>query len=139
MTKDNTIYVKHILEEITDIENFIKNSTEKNFTANPMMQKAVIRSIEIIGEAARNISPSFQNKHPQIPWRKITGMRNKLIHDYFEIDLALVWQVANKNLPFLKKQFLKLLKNKHDLTDAKETDKAKKEPTIKLDTYLKNR
>jgi len=110
MTIDNTVYIKHILEEITDIQKFIKNSTEKDFTVNPMMQKAVIRSIEIIGEAAKNITQSFQKHHPQIPWRKITGMRNKLIHDYFEIDLALVWQVATKDLKPLKKQFQSHLK-----------------------------
>lgn len=109
MTKDNTIYIKHILDEITDIQNFIKNSTEENFATNTMMQKAIIRSIEVIGEAANNVASSFQKQHPQIPWRKITGMRNKLIHDYFEIDLALVWQVTTRDLKPLKKQLLKLL------------------------------
>ena len=105
MTKDNTIYIRHILDEITDIQKFIKNSNEEDFATNTMMQKAVIRSVEIIGEAANNITPSF---HPQIPWRKITGMRNKLIHDYFEIDLALVWQVATKDLKQLKIQLQNL-------------------------------
>jgi len=108
MTKDNTIYIRHILDEITDIQKFIKNSNEEDFATNTMMQKAVIRSVEIIGEAANNITPSFQKRHPQIPWRKITGMRNKLIHDYFEIDLALVWQVATKDLKQLKIQLQNL-------------------------------
>lgn len=69
-----------------------------------------MREIEIIGEASKNFSPEFKEKTYEIPWRDIVGMRNKLIHDYFDVDIEAVWKTVLEDLPFLKKEFLKMKK-----------------------------
>ncbi|HLI33080.1 MAG TPA: DUF86 domain-containing protein [Solirubrobacteraceae bacterium] len=69
------------------------------FFADPMMQDAVVRNLEIVGEAAKRVSPSLQAQAPNVPWREMAGMREKLVHDYFGVDLALVWNVVEGELP----------------------------------------
>jgi uncharacterized protein with HEPN domain len=77
---------------------------------NKLIQNAVIRSIEVIGEAVKNLPSGFRNKHPKIPWNKIAGMRDKIIHYYFGVDLETIWKVVNGEIPLLKKQIFKILK-----------------------------
>ena len=78
MKKESLIFIEHILESISDIESFVKGITKKSFLKNKEKQNAVIRSIEIIGEAVKNLPNSFKNEHPEIPWIKIAGMRDKI-------------------------------------------------------------
>jgi uncharacterized protein with HEPN domain len=106
--KDFLIYLKHILESIELIEDYVKDTTEKKFLSNPQQQDAVIRRIEIIGEAIKNIPTEFKGKHPDIPWRAISGMRDILIHEYFGIDLKLTWRVVKLRLPELKEKILEI-------------------------------
>lgn len=107
--KDPKIFLKHILESIEQIEGNIKNLSEDKFFDSIPTQDAVVRRLEIIGEAVKNLPSSFRNKHSKIPWKKIAGLRDVLIHEYFGVDVDLVWKIANKDIPKLKKQIAELL------------------------------
>ncbi|MHC4424611.1 MAG: HepT-like ribonuclease domain-containing protein [Planctomycetota bacterium] len=104
MKVDRT-YLLHILEAIEKIKGYIATVDFDGFSDNDMMIDAVVRELEIIGEAARNLSGSFQDKHFEIPWYKIKAMRNVLIHEYFGVNLKVVWDTCNNDLPSLR-QFI---------------------------------
>ena len=109
MKKDPTIFIHHILESIELIEIYSKNTTQVQFLKKPSMQDAIIRRLEIIGEAVKNLPESFRTKHSEIPWKKISGMRDVLIHQYFDVDLTLTWKVVKHELPKIKKKIIELL------------------------------
>jgi len=109
MKKDPKIFLEHILESIGEIEKYTKNISKKRFFDSVMIQDAVVRRLEIIGEAVKNLPTSFKNRYPKIPWKKIAGTRDILIHEYFGVNVDLVWKIVNKNIPQLKKQISKLL------------------------------
>lgn len=109
---EDEVYLKHILEAISTIETYIQNLSFEDFSSDKKTIDAVVRELGIIGEAANNISNSFQKKYPQIPWSKIISMRNFIIHEYFGLDKSTVWRTCQKNLPELKKQILALLEKK---------------------------
>ena len=102
--QDVSDYLNDILQAIVAISNFTKNITYEDFEKDLKTQYAVIKAIEIIGEAARSIPYDFKRNHPKIPWKNIVGMRDKLVHDYMGIDLPTVWDTAAKNIPKLKDQ-----------------------------------
>ena len=109
MKRDDTVYLRHILDAIESIEDYTRGMSENEFLSNSMAHDAVVRQIEIIGEAARNVSYEFQTKHSNLPWGKMTGIRNKIIHEYFNINYAIVWDTVNDDLPILKKSIKKIL------------------------------
>lgn len=96
------IYIDHILEAISLIERFVSEKTLQEFQADPLLYSAVTRQIEIIGEAAKRLSEECKNELGQLPWRRITGMRDFLIHDYIDIDLEIVWKAATEDILPLK-------------------------------------
>lgn len=105
MNKIPTPYLEDILESIFRIEKYIgeiKNN-RKDFEEDLEKQDAVIRRIEIIGEATKRLEKDFKDQYSEIPWRKMAGMRDVLVHEYDQIDLDLVWEVIIKDLPILKK------------------------------------
>jgi uncharacterized protein with HEPN domain len=108
--KDPKVHITFILECIELIQKYIKSITYKKFLSSSQMQDAVIRRIELIGEAVRNIPNEVKEKHPEIQWNRISGMRNLLIHDYLGIDLKITWRVAIKEIPDLKKKILEIRK-----------------------------
>ncbi len=110
MNKDDTVFLKHILDAIDLIDDYLKDKSYEEFEENRMLQDAVIREIEIIGEATKNLSVEFRNKYSEIPWRQIAGMRDKLIHGYFGVDLGAVWDTATKDIPSLRKKLREILK-----------------------------
>jgi len=110
MNKDDTVFLKHILDAIDLIDDYLKDKSYEEFEENRMLQDAVIREIEIIGEATKNLSVEFKNKYSEIPWRQIAGMRDKLIHGYFGVDLGAVWDTATKDIPSLRKKLREILK-----------------------------
>jgi uncharacterized protein with HEPN domain len=112
MKRDPSVFLQHIRDSITDIETYTKDVDLPSFLtyANKQKQDAVVRRIEIIGEAVRNMPEDFRQEHPEVPWQKIAAMRHKLVHEYFGVDLELVWQVVNHDLVLLKKHVDELLK-----------------------------
>lgn len=103
-------YLQDILEAISDIEKFVKDTTDKDFSKNKEKQYAVIRALEIIGEATKNLSGELKVNYQEIPWRDIAGMRDKLIHGYFGVKVELVWETIQVKLPELKTQLSNILR-----------------------------
>lgn len=109
MKKDPLIFIRHILENIEDIEEFSEGLTKDALKDNKLKQKAIVRSLEVIGEAVKNIPAFFKNKYPAIEWTTISGLRDKLIHHYFGVDLGIVWEVVKEDLPKLKREIQRIL------------------------------
>lgn len=103
MKKDPKIFLFHILESCHAVEKYIQDVGEDDFRRNEEKQDAVIRKIEVIGEAVKNLPLDFRKDYPQVDWKGAAGMRDVLIHDYFGVDLKLLWRVAHE-LPNFKKQ-----------------------------------
>ncbi len=109
MKKDMLIFIRHVLDSMGKIELFMRGVKRDDFFNNEEKQSAVIRQIEIIGEAVKNLPNSFRKKYPEIPWKDIVGMRDKLIHHYFGVNLENIWKVINEDIPVLKEQMKKIL------------------------------
>ena len=111
--KDPLVFIEHIIENINDIELFSEGLKRKDLEKDRLRHKAIIRSVEVIGEAAKNIPLQIRNKYPEIPWKDISGTRDTLIHRYFGIDFDILWNIIRNDIPLLKKQISKI---KKDLT-----------------------
>ena len=109
MNKDPQVFLKHILESIAWIEKDTKDLSKEKFIKNVPIQDAVVRRIEIIGEAIRHLPPELKKESEEVPWQDIMDMRNKIIHEYFGVDLELIWEVIKKDIPELKVQVKKIL------------------------------
>jgi uncharacterized protein with HEPN domain len=103
-----TDYIQDILDSIQDIENFIQGMNYEEFRDDRKTINAVIRSIEIIGEASKKIPKSLRDSQPEIPWKKMAGMRDKLTHAYFGIDLEIIWKVVSEEIIRIKPGILKI-------------------------------
>lgn len=106
--KIDLTYLGDVLDAIRRIEGYLRGVDKNEFMANLMMQDAVMHQIEIIGEASNNVSDEFQEKHPELPWMQMRAIRNKIVHDYREINLDVIWDTAKNNLPPLKVQIEQL-------------------------------
>jgi len=107
--KDNTVYLHHISDAIIQIEKYIHQKPVEEFMEDRMLQDAVVRQPEIIGEASRNLSDDFRKHNRSIPWSQIVGMRNRIAHDYLSVDMEIVWDIVTQDLPDLKLGIIKLL------------------------------
>ena len=105
-----------IVESMNRIDDYTKGVDYDTFLNNQMLIDAVIRNLEIIGEAARNVSEEARNKYPEIPWRNMIGLRNILIHQYFGVDESIVWEVIKVNLPETRADFLRAIQEEGDIT-----------------------
>jgi uncharacterized protein with HEPN domain len=108
MKKDPFLYLDHIIESIEALEKHSANLSKEDFLNSLLIQDAICRRLEIIGEAANKLDDEFKEKHPDIPWYKIVGMRNLLIHEYFHVDLDQVWNTLQNSIPELKVQVLNM-------------------------------
>ena len=107
--KKTVPYLKHILQEC---EFLIENSSSLNFEEfvnNPVLSRAFVRSLEVIGEAVKKLPVEIRYKYPEVPWKNIAGMRDVLIHDYFGIKYEIVWKTVKERIPELKKQIEEIL------------------------------
>ncbi len=108
--KRDSAYLRHIQDAISDIDGFLAGLSKEEFLQNKEKQYAVLRALEIIGEATKNLSKETKSASPEINWNDIAGMRDKLIHQYFGVNLDLVWETVRKNLPKLKVEISGILK-----------------------------
>jgi len=109
MRRTEGAYLRHILDAILKVESYLRGIDEAAFRADSRTQDAVVRQLEIIGEATRRISSETRSRSPDTPWQDIAGMRDKLIHDYFSVDLRRVWNTTKSDLPPLKAAVIRLL------------------------------
>ncbi|HNR81580.1 MAG TPA: DUF86 domain-containing protein [Candidatus Pacearchaeota archaeon] len=111
MKRTQKIYIYDIAECVEYVENYMKGVLEGNFLKDHQKQDAVFRRLEIIGEAAKYISTDFWKKYPEVAWRDICGLRDKIVHEYFGIDPRKIWHIVKDDLPVLKKQIAGILES----------------------------
>lgn len=109
MKRKAIILILDISESIGDIENYLRGISKESFLEDKKTQDAIVRRLEIIGEATKGLPLDFRKKYNDIPWKDIAGTRDKLIHDYFGVNVNRVWKVASENIPDLKAKILKIL------------------------------
>ncbi|MBA4317675.1 MAG: hypothetical protein C0412_04675 [Flavobacterium sp.] len=107
--KHDLVYLRHIFDEIEFITKEVKNLTYESFIESEIYTRAFSRSLEIIGEAVKQLSAEFRDEHNEIEWKKISGMRDKLIHQYFSVDNELIWDVVKNSLPRVKENIKVIL------------------------------
>jgi len=106
--KDDSVYLQHILDAIVKIESYVAVGRDEFMSASHW-QDAVIRQLAIVGEATKSLSQNLRSRYADVPWRRIAGLRDILIHDYMGVRLAAVWEVTQRDLPVLKEQIRKIL------------------------------
>ena len=109
--REYTDYLQDILEAVSKARQFVKDVDFEAFRANEEKVFAVIRALEIIGEAAKNIPKSMRGRYTEIPWEDIVRMRNKVIHNYFGVDLQVIWKTLREDLPPLQAAVAKILED----------------------------
>lgn len=111
MEKDSSVYIKHILDAIISIEEYIAEMSFAAFEDDDLTNNAVARLFTVIGEAAARLPKNYKQSKPQIPWPQIAGLRNIIVHDYFDLKLDVMWKIIQKDLPVLKRELLTSLRN----------------------------
>ena len=111
MKRNVALYVRDILQNMRDAEDFIQGLTYEQFAPDKKTVNAVIRSIEVIGEAAKHVPTSIRSKYPDVPWKEMAGMRDKVIHFYFGVDLETVWLVVKERIPAIKPIIQEILRD----------------------------
>jgi uncharacterized protein with HEPN domain len=107
--KSDVVYLRHMLDAIAQIQEYVQAKSSAAFKHDRLLQDGVIRQLSILGEAARHVSSALQQSYPTVPWADVVGMRNILIHDYVEIDVAEVWKTVHDDLPLLREQLRQTL------------------------------
>lgn len=111
MTKENKVFLQHILECIDKIESYLQNFDYAKFQNDTKTIDAVVRNVEVIGEAANNLTRDFRSNNLQVEWRKIIATRNRIIHGYASVDLEIIWNITQSDLGSLRVEIEKILEN----------------------------
>jgi uncharacterized protein with HEPN domain len=111
MTRHVALYIKDILQNMRDAEQFIEGMTYEQFVDDKKTFNAVVRVIEVIGEAAKNVPPTIRARYPAIPWKEMAGMRDKVTHFYFGVDREAIWIAVKERIPPLKPTIEQILKD----------------------------
>lgn len=111
MKREYGDYIEDILDAMNKVSKFTENMNFDEFSKDDKTVFAVVRGLEIIGEAVKNIPEEIEKKYPEIPWKNIAGMRNKLIHEYFGVKLEIVWDTVKKEIPEIKPEFQKIMED----------------------------
>lgn len=106
---NDRLYLAHVRDSLMEVRAFVRDESYESFRENRMVQNAVLRSFEVVGEAARRVSAGFREAHPEVPWRLMGDFRNKLIHDYFDLDLEIIWKTATEDAPSLLRQIEEII------------------------------
>ncbi|AKG92151.1 hypothetical protein GAH_00502 [Geoglobus ahangari] len=114
MRRDYRLFLKDIIEAMEAIESFVGDMGYEGFVKNDLVRSAVVRKLEIIGEAAKNIPDDIRERYPLLPWKRMAGMRDRLIHAYFGVDYKLVWDAIKYEIPRLKPEIIKILEELDD-------------------------
>jgi uncharacterized protein with HEPN domain len=111
MSLSSLEYLHHILDEMTYLTGRAKGLSKDRFMQDETLKRAFVRSLEVIGEATKNISPELRQKYSHIDWRAMAGMRDRLIHAYFGIDYDIVWDVVENKTPLLRQEIQRIIQN----------------------------
>ena len=109
MSRTYDIYLQDIVEAINHIESYVQDTTRFQFETDRMRFDAVVRNLEVIGEAVKRVPDSIRENYPSVAWRKIAGLRDRLIHAYFDIDIEIIWDIVQSELPILKSQIQQIV------------------------------
>ncbi len=109
MPRDYRVYLQDVLEAVANVGEFVGPMSRHEFEGDKKTLHAVVRNLEVIGEAVKGIPPDVRSRHPQVPWQRIAGLRDILIHQYFGIDIDIVWDIVQNKLPELKAQVQAIL------------------------------
>lgn len=107
--KNDEVYLRHILDAIGRIEDYTSGIDQASFSGSTLLQDAVYRQLEIIGEASRRVSDELKERHDDIPWRSMIGLRNRIAHEYIDLDIEVIWDVVRNDLPMLHRLIGKML------------------------------
>ena len=111
MNRELRLFIEDIMESIGLIETYIGANSKEKLDNDQKLKDSIVRRLEIIGEAVKNIPDNFREKYPKVPWKKIAGLRDIIIHTYFDIDSDIVWDIIKKDLPDLKQNIQKIKKD----------------------------
>jgi uncharacterized protein with HEPN domain len=109
--KTNLVYLRHILDAVRWIGEYTRGMDHDTFLANHLVQDAVLKQIEVIGEAAKHLSPDFTDAYPAVPWKDIAGMRDFIVHNYFGVDVEAVYKTVIVDIPLLKEEIAAILQD----------------------------
>ncbi|MHC4541503.1 MAG: HepT-like ribonuclease domain-containing protein [Planctomycetota bacterium] len=109
MFEDDNVRIRHILDAAHEAVSFAEGRRRVDLDADRKLNLSLVRLLEVIGEAARSLSPAFREIHPDLPWKKMVGMRDRLIHGYYDVNLDVVWETVTEDLPPLIAQMEKII------------------------------